>query len=210
MEHGLADLTKERAGTGRMVILMWHEEIFAAPYVYARLGFQAHVLVSQSNAGEIAARISDACGHAVSRGGTSRRGSRSRPTAIRTAIRWMQEHEDGIFATPVDGSRGPPHRIKPGSLLVARACRAPVVCVRLWFQHCVRLATWDRAMLPLPFGDVHIYVGKPCPLPANAENRDDLETFRVSRERELIELTLRSHADTRTPVPPHLVAPASD
>jgi len=207
VDHGLGALLLERAGRGRLVLLMWHEEIFAAPYAYARMGIRAHVLVSQSGIGEFAAQISKACGHAVSRGGSSRRGARFRPTAIRSAIRWMRKREDGVFATPVDGSHGPRYRMKPGSLLIARACDAPVVCVRVWFRHCIRLPTWDRAVLPLPFGEIHIYGSESRPLPVDAGNRADLETFRVSRERELIDLTLRSHADTRTQVPARLAKP---
>ncbi|HJO25533.1 MAG: DUF374 domain-containing protein [Myxococcota bacterium] len=209
VDHGLDALLAEWAGSGRLVLLMWHEEIFAAPYVYARLGIRAHVLVSRSGIGEFAARISKACGHAVSRGGSSRRGSRFRPTAIRGAIRWMRERDDGVFATPIDGSHGPRYRMKPGSLLVARACGARVVCVRVWFQRCIRLPTWDRAVLPLPFGEIHTYGGEPRPLPIDSGNRDELEAFRVSSERELVDLTVRSHADTGTPVPARLAGPPS-
>lgn len=205
VDRGLDDLLTDRDGGGRLVLLMWHEEIFSAPYAYARLGIRGHVLVSRSGVGELAARISEACGHAISRGGSSGRGSRFRPTAIRGAIRWMRDHEDGVFATPVDGSRGPRYRMKPGSLLLARACDARVVAVRIWFRHCVRLPTWDRAALPLPFGEIHTYGGKAHPLPPDAEDRDGLETFRRLRERELLDLAVRSHTDTRNPAPARLV-----
>lgn len=205
VDRGLDGLLADRDGGGRLVLLMWHEEIFSAPYAYARLGIRGHVLVSRSGVGELAARISQACGHAISRGGSSGRGSRFRPTAIRGAIRWMRDHADGVFATPVDGSRGPRYRMKPGSLLLARACDAQVVAVRIWFRHCVRLPTWDRAALPLPFGEIHTYAGKLHPLPSDAEERDGLETFLRSRERELLDLALRSHTDTRSRPPARLV-----
>lgn len=204
VDHGIEALLAQRASKGRVVCLMWHEELFAAPYVYARLGIRGHALVSRSGVGEFATQIAEVCGHTVSRGGSSRGARRSRPTAIRGVIRWMRENENGIFATPVDGSHGPRYRMKPGSLLVARSCDATVVCVRLWFRRCLRLPTWDQAAIPLPFGEIHVYAGEPRPLPHDPAERDALETIRLECERELVALALRSHADTRTRVPKRL------
>ena len=207
VDHGTEALIAQRGGKGRVVCLLWHEELFAAPYVYARLGIQAHALVSRSGAGELATQIAASCGHTVSRGGSSRGIRRSRPAAIREGIRWMRSHEDGIFATPVDGSHGPRYRMKPGALLVARACDAPVLCVRLWFRRCLRLPTWDRVALPLPFGEIHTYVGEPKPLPPDAAERAVRENFRRECEREMLALALQSHADTRTRAPTRLSEP---
>src|SRR5205085_5776517 len=58
----------------------------------------------------------------VFRGGS---GSKSRRTSVlRELIEHMNSSPQVIYGLTVDGSRGPVHRVKPGCVAIARACRA--------------------------------------------------------------------------------------
>ena len=60
-------------------------------------------------------------------------------------------HDIGI--TP-DGPRGPCYDFKPGAVIVPRRTGAPLLLVGGEFTAAVRLNSWDRFYLPLPFSRV--------------------------------------------------------
>jgi lysophospholipid acyltransferase (LPLAT)-like uncharacterized protein len=206
VNHGLEKIPQLAAQHGGVVTLLWHEEVFAAPYLYAKCGVRAHVMASRSGAGEIITKLLHRCGHTVSRGGTSRRDSRSRPMALREVFRYLDGHEGTIFCTPVDGSQGPRYRVKPGSVLVARRCGVPVALMRIWYRRRLHLRTWDRAAIPLPFNEIHTYGEGPFRLPPDGTSRAGIERFRYELENALIELAARSYRDLQQERPDALVS----
>ena len=90
----------------------------------------------------------------------------------------------------VDGSKGPVLRMKPGGVTASVAAQKPILLVRIWQQTSLRLATWDRTVIPLPFNLVHLYIDGPHIPPDQSEDR-----FRDDMERGLLELSARSHRD---------------
>jgi lysophospholipid acyltransferase (LPLAT)-like uncharacterized protein len=57
----------------------------------------------------------------------------------------------GVALTP-DGPRGPAEEMAEGGVsLLAKASGAPVLLVGLAAHPCLRLSSWDRAVIPLPF-----------------------------------------------------------
>lgn len=202
-----AERIRARANEGRgFVALLWHEEVVAAPYVYAKLGIRARVLIGQGGPGDVATAIAERMGHVVTRGGSSRRASRRRPAALRTLIRELQEDPSGIVAVLVDGPSGPRYHVKPGALLVARAAGLPLVLVRVWFRRCWRLSTWDRVGVPLPWNVIRVYTGAPVEVPGEASDREGLERFRAGLQQDLLALSARSYREAGQPLPDRLVA----
>ena len=47
-----------------------------------------------------------------------------------------------IYGITVDGSKSPKHVVKKGALVITRECKKPVVLVRTWAKHNIRLNTW--------------------------------------------------------------------
>ena len=60
-------------------------------------------------------------------------------------------HDVGI--TP-DGSRGPRYEAKSGALLLAKLSKSPMLLVSFEFGWSVKLNSWDKFVIPLPFSKV--------------------------------------------------------
>jgi lysophospholipid acyltransferase (LPLAT)-like uncharacterized protein len=207
VEHELGPL-RPRAGERGAVVLLWHEEVFGAPYVYHRLGIRAQTLVNPSGAGDIVSKLVARIGFEVHRGGSSGRGSRRRPLALRSVIRGMSAHPGSLFALLVDGSRGPRYQLKPGALLVARETGLPVVLARVWWSRCWRARTWDRAAVPQPWSEIHVYAQGPFEVPAKEEGRAAFERTREQLETQLRALAAHSHRALGQEPPAELAGPA--
>jgi lysophospholipid acyltransferase (LPLAT)-like uncharacterized protein len=74
--------------------------------------------------------------------------------------------------------------------MLARLSKAPVLLVGLASKPCLRLGSWDQAMIPLPFTrGVIVWDG-----PLGATARDDLEALRVDWTARLSAVTRRAEA----------------
>lgn len=187
--------------------LFWHEEVIAWPYCVRRLGFRGHTLINRSDVGEVVTRVAERLDHVVFRGGTSSRRSRRRSQVIRDMIVHMKR-EDGVFyAVAVDGSQGPPYRLKRGPLVIARECEKPILLARIWFRRCVRLPTWDRVAIPLPFNRIRTDMRGPYFVPESG-SAADRERLRLDLEGELIELARSSYEELQQRRPRQLAKDA--
>jgi lysophospholipid acyltransferase (LPLAT)-like uncharacterized protein len=207
-DGGLFRLHGVLAEHGSAVALLWHEEVLGVAYAYPHLGFRPHTLASRSNAGELVTRLLERCGYGVFRGGASSGRSRRRAAVWRRMIRHMRSADGVLYGLTVDGSRGPAYRLKRGALVLARECGAPVVLVRTWYARSLRLPTWDRSALPLPFNRIRHAMRGPYAVPAEAHSRAGLETFRRRLEEELLELAAESYAALGLAGPAALRKPA--
>jgi lysophospholipid acyltransferase (LPLAT)-like uncharacterized protein len=203
-DRGLFRLREVVAEHGGAVALLWHEEVLGVAYAYPHLGFRPHTLASRSNAGELVTRLLERCGYVVFRGGTSSSPARRHAGVWRQMIRHMRHRRGVIYGLTVDGSRGPAYGLKRGALVVARECGMPVVLVRTWYRRSLRLPTWDRSALPLPFNRIRYAMRGPYAVPADARTRPGLERFRRRLEAELLELAAESYAALGLTPPPGL------
>lgn len=181
--------------SGGAVVLMWHEEVIAAPYMYYRLGLRPHTLVNHSDIGALITRVAERCHFVVFRGGSSSRSSRRRAGVFRDMIEHMNAEEGVLYGIAVDGSQGPPYRVKRGPLVIARECRKPIAIARVWFRHCLRVQSWDRVALPLPFNEIRVYVRIPYWAPEDSDTKEGLARFRQAIEDEMIDLAAQSYED---------------
>lgn len=188
--------------------LLWHEEVMTVAWGYAYLGFRPHTLASLGESGEVVARILNRCGFVVFRGGSTTGRARRRVGTLREMIDHMRTTDQVIYGLTVDGSKGPPYRMKTGGIVIARECGKPVVLVRTWYRRCIRLPTWDRMAVPLPFNVIRYYLCGPFMVPANAHTPAGLEEFRSAMEDRLIDLAAESYDDMRQPRPANLVKSA--
>src|SRR5690606_41036657 len=69
--------------------------------------------------------------------------------ALRDGLRQLKV---GALAITPDGPRGPARQMAEGLPLLAKLSKAPVLFIGLSCKPALRLNSWDRAVLPLPFG----------------------------------------------------------
>jgi len=67
------------------------------------------------------------------------------------ALRAVLAADQAVIMTP-DGPRGPPRQAAPGVAHLAAASGAPVLPTAARLRHYIRVNSWDRMIVPLPFG----------------------------------------------------------
>jgi hypothetical protein len=185
------DLEAVRAAYGRAVVALWHNEVFFVAWAFRR--FRGHTLASRGDFGEVITRMLELCNFHVFRGGSSAGKSRRSPEVVGDMVAHMNRTPGVIYGITVDGSNGPAYRMKSGAIRIAIACQAPVLVEKTWCRRYLRLGTWDRTIVPLPFNRiVHVFAGPYLP-PRDAYDPDALERFRASVEDALLDVTYHTH-----------------
>ena len=64
----------------------------------------------------------------------------------------LKQLKVGALALTPDGPRGPANTMAEGLPLMAKLSKAPALFIGLSCNPAIRLNSWDRAVLPLPFG----------------------------------------------------------
>lgn len=128
----------------RVIFAFWHDELLLMPNCYRGEG--AKILISASKDGELIARTVAHFGMGAVRG-SSRHGGRA---AFRGLLELGREPFD-LAITP-DGPKGPRHQLKEGVVQLARLTGRPVVPLAFACSRGHRFASWDRFLLPYPFG----------------------------------------------------------
>ena len=146
------------------VAVLWHGRMAAAAPVFA--GVNTVILVSMSGDGELANSTLERLGYRTLRGSSSRYGVR----ALK-AMREMLRGGGAVAITP-DGPRGPIHRVTRGAAFLARDSGLPIVPFGFAASTAVRLHSWDRFMIPLPFSRVQVVIGAPIRVDASATDQD--------------------------------------
>lgn len=135
--------------------VFWHERLVMMPFSWSGVDRPFRMLISRHADGEIVAR-------AIARFGLkSVRGSRRQGAgqALREMLRALRSG-DCIGITP-DGPRGPARTAHEGALALARLADAPILPVAFAARPAIRLGTWDRLVVPLPFARGVILWGAP-------------------------------------------------
>jgi len=130
---------------------------------YAYRGTKMTVLTSRSRDGELISRALGSLGIETSRGSSSRGGA----MGLRDLVRRARSGSD-LAVTP-DGPRGPLRKVQPGTVLAAAVCDLPVVPVALAARPAAEWPSWDRLVVPLPFGRVEVVFGAPLRVPRDAD-----------------------------------------
>lgn len=92
--------------------------------------------------------------------GSTRKGALS---GFRQALRVAASQGASLLFTP-DGPTGPHMHAQQGVAEFARFTGLPVLPVSFSAKRCLRLKSWDRAMLPLPFTTLFLVYGQPVQL----------------------------------------------
>jgi lysophospholipid acyltransferase (LPLAT)-like uncharacterized protein len=138
-----------------VVVAFWHERLPMMPMLWLlarRLPegrascARAHVLVSQHRDGQFIGAVVSRFRLDVVLGSSSRGGTAS----VRNLLALLAAG-DHVAITP-DGPRGPRRDAAPGVAQLAALSGAPVLPCAARTTRCRVLPTWDRMVVPLPFG----------------------------------------------------------
>ena len=165
-----------------MILSSWHDQLLLIPTGYEGPGGQ--ILISRSRDGELIARTVQHLGHHTVRGSSSRGGG----SAFKQLLRLTRQPYD-IGITP-DGPRGPRHAMKDGVVQLARLSGRAVVPVALVSSRGLRFASWDRFLLPYPFGRLVYSYGEPL----YCARDDDPEQFKQRLQQAMVDNHCRARA----------------
>ncbi|MBI1799411.1 MAG: lysophospholipid acyltransferase family protein [Candidatus Eisenbacteria bacterium] len=170
----------------RCIFTFWHSGLLPLAYTHRKRGVA--VLISRHLDGEIVARALERLGFATARGSSTRGGGTGTLELLRLAA-----HGAYLGITP-DGPRGPSEVVKGGAAYLASRSGLPIVPTAIGASRAVRLGSWDRMIVPLPFSKLLVDLGPPILVPPGL-GEADLERWRLKIERALLELTSRVRAD---------------
>ena len=173
-------------GNGEGLIAMtWHSRFLMLTSAWKRNYQQPYVLISRSRDGEIVARTSHFLGLKTIRGSAQRAGRKSGKGG-EAALRNMQKAvtDGGCIVITPDGPKGPRQRLGDGPLTLAKLSGAPLVSCLFSVKHRKVFDSWDRFVLPLPFGKGQIIWGTPVTVDAEI-SQDDFASLRAQLEAEM-------------------------
>jgi lysophospholipid acyltransferase (LPLAT)-like uncharacterized protein len=166
---------------GPFILATWHSQLFLLSYL--RLGQRPLIaLISGNRDGQLISKIARMFGIYTVVGSSSRGGSK----AIREMIRLSREGHS-IYITP-DGPRGPAMKAQRGVVEIARLTGLPILPAAASTSCGGERDTWDRILVPYPFGRTVVRWGEPIRIGKNA----NLDAVRAKVETALTDLQQRA------------------
>jgi lysophospholipid acyltransferase (LPLAT)-like uncharacterized protein len=95
--------------------------------------------------------------------------------AVLNALKALKRGRQLVLAP--DGPDGPAFVPKEGVAFLARKAAAAVLPVGAWTRQAIQLRRWDRYLIPLPFGRIHVTFGRPILCDAKMESETLLATI---------------------------------
>ena len=146
-----------------LIFIFWHRHILFVIHQFKNTG--ARPLISLSSDGELVAAVAEEFGMKPIRGSSSKGGAR----AFLNMVRSVQKENAQVLIT-ADGPKGPARRIKDGTVQLALKTRAYVIPIS-WSGSRVKILekSWDRFLIPLPFGRIRFAYGQPLQISATSD-----------------------------------------
>ena len=139
---------------GGVLCAYWHSRIALSPACWPLDRAQPiKGLVSLSPDGQFIATAMALQGIPAVRGSSANKDKADRAKGGTQALRdGLKQLKIAALAVTPDGPRGPARQMAEGLPLMAKLSGAPVLFIGLSCKPAIRLNSWDRAVLPLPFG----------------------------------------------------------
>jgi hypothetical protein len=173
---------------GRQIIFAGlHEGMMMLPYHF-RDRAAGVVMVRRSRDGDIIADTVERFGMRAVRGTSGRGGKDALDAMVETL------HDGGVSTgVIVDGPRGPALEAKAGALVQSRATGLRVVAGTWWARPLLRVRSWDRTIVPLPFSRI-VFAFAPALFGGPGASDAALEEARVDRTRRFGEARAEAQA----------------
>ena len=153
--HGEDNLLQLAKAGKPIMVCVWHGRLLF-PSWYIRLKMtNLHAIASHHSDAEIMALILKHWGYSLIRGSTRKGG--------KAVVQKMADvfKNGGIVAVTNDGPKGPPRIAKAGSTGLAIIYNVNMVTLTGSATKFWHINSWDRFMLPKPFGKIQITVSTP-------------------------------------------------
>lgn len=168
------------------VFAFWHR--YQLMMCYERRGRGIKVLVSRSGDGEFIARTLHRFGYDTSRGSSSRGGAAALMGLLDAVAAGGQA---GV--TP-DGPKGPFRSVQPGLALLSQKTGAPILPCGWAGTRVKTLRSWDRFLIPKPFGRYVFVFGEPLVISAEETGAEEKIRAALDRAAQEAEDLLRGQA----------------
>jgi len=163
-----------------VIFAFWHGDLLLMPYLYYRFRKtpNANVLISDHFDGRIIAGVMRFFRLGTIHGSSSRNAAKVLIAAMRT----LKTGAD-IGITP-DGPRGPRYEVADGIVAMAQKTGAKVIVFNCVPSRCWRLNSWDRFVIPKPFGRLEFFASEPI----------DLAGMEMEAAKDVVKSKLMEHA----------------
>ena len=164
------------------VAVAWHEFVPFVPALWreaVRAGNprRLHVMVSRHRDGQALARMLARWGMEIIAGSTDRirADGAARPKGGAAALRRLLVLRDrgAVLGLTPDGPRGPRRVPAPGAAMLAARTALPMLPMAAGTRPELRLRSWDRMHIPLPFARGVLVYGPLLRVPADAQGAAD-------------------------------------
>lgn len=163
------------------IMACWHGELLMIPYAYTHFIKKPHVklLISEHFDGNLIAKTLSFFQFETIRGSSTRGGAKA-------LIQSLKELRNGydLGITP-DGPKGPRHEVADGIIVMAQKAGVKVVLVEIKPSSYWQLNSWDKFVIPKPFGTIEYHISEPL----------DIKSLEFEEARETIKQGLLRHAD---------------
>lgn len=163
-----------------VVFAFWHADLLMQPYLYYQFRTipKINVLISEHFDGKLIAGVMGYFKFGTIHGSTTRGGAK-------VLIQGLKSLSDGydIGITP-DGPKGPRYTISDGIVVMAQKRGAKVIIFHCLPSRYWQLSSWDRFVIPKPFGTLKFYASEPI----------DLSGLTMQEAKEVLQLVLMEHA----------------
>jgi lysophospholipid acyltransferase (LPLAT)-like uncharacterized protein len=169
-----------------VIMVLWHERLWMSPYMFnTRLG-KICAITTESRVATLGQRLLRRFGFE-----SEMIDPKGDPTRFNRKI--IGRIRDGYsIAISPDGTRGPPRVAKPFPIKWGRATQVPIFCVTFAMRRKLRVPTWDRSHIPLPFNRGAMLARRWNETIPRRMSSDQLEALVANLEDALNELTLES------------------
>jgi len=176
------------AANSPAIFALWHGEHFLVPVGY-RPEMNMSVLISKSADGAINARVAENYGIGLVRGSGSPDPRRSRRKAGTQAFLNMLKRLKAGGSMVLTADVPKISRVAgDGIILLAQKSGRPIFPLAIASSRFIRLNSWDKAALNLPFSKLCYVLGKPIYVPQDADS-EALEILRQDLQQSLDETT---------------------
>jgi lysophospholipid acyltransferase (LPLAT)-like uncharacterized protein len=170
-----------------VIFCIWHNRLALSMEAYRVYQLLNHTpgmaaMVSASKDGGFLSALLERFGVQPVRGSSSRRG----PQALLELTTWADRGYD-LAITP-DGPRGPCYVVQTGVMALAQLTGLPIIPFSYEAKWKIRLKSWDRFQIPLPFSKCEMNAGHPIRISRDATD-EEREAARRELEKVLESLT---------------------
>ncbi len=160
----------------------WHERLVMMRFLWQ--GNQTcYMLASRHADGRIIAETVKFLGVETINGSTGKSGIQ----AFRRMMKLIAGGE--VVGLTPDGPKGPARQVSDGIVRLAELTKAPVVPMGFAISRKIRLKTWDKLIIPLPFSRCVYTLGEPIYPPQKPISDDARAVFQKEIEHELNRVT---------------------